>query len=346
MKIKNDNIIIKYGKKTYEFHNLIFDSYIKKFIESQLSMENATKTSNKKYLDYILLKLDDPIGQKKEDDIVLNSDLNLMFFFISEIKQEVSENQIKIKYTYKINDYFNVVGESSEGSNSLSDFYGRKITAIAFNNFGITLSENVQRYPVCAILDTSNYDLYIQENQDISIVRQDTVSTDALFYTNNPDKIKGPAHLMPYPNEAIITPTTLTNSDNSGSIFGSKYSYGILHSIGLSTMPDYIDKEYIIGTDITIESTDTTILIKGIPANGVENSFVYPTNHLFPSNNLFLTRENYKYVILKYKMWQDVLSGTYENPVHTYTDTGCYYYQSIPIENLGEQELTIKYERR
>ena len=49
-----------------------------------------------------------------------------------------------------------------------------------------------------AVLDVSNYNIYLQENQELSVTRKDIITTDALFYSNDKTKIPGPVHLAPY----------------------------------------------------------------------------------------------------------------------------------------------------
>ena len=59
----------------------------------------------------------------------------------------------------------------------------------------------------------------------------------------------------------------------------------------------------------------------------------------------FTTRGNYKYYIIKYKVWQDFVSGTYNNYTLTPTDTNYYYHIAIPTSDIGSKNIEIKYER-
>ena len=59
MKIKNDLISIKIGKKQYDFTNLILDEYLRKFVNSQLDEAKTRSISNVKELRYCLIKFDD-----------------------------------------------------------------------------------------------------------------------------------------------------------------------------------------------------------------------------------------------------------------------------------------------
>ena len=58
MKIKNDLISIKIGKKIYDFRNLILDEYLKVFATTQLDANANTTVYNRKNLTYLLLKFD------------------------------------------------------------------------------------------------------------------------------------------------------------------------------------------------------------------------------------------------------------------------------------------------
>ncbi|MBR2857753.1 hypothetical protein IKE96_00850, partial [bacterium] len=71
---------------------------------------------------------------------------------------------------------------------------------------------------MCAVLDTSNYNLYLQENEFFTVVRKDIITTDADFYTEW-SIVKAPAHLCPKGIEKT-----------SGSYFND--NYGILKSVG------------------------------------------------------------------------------------------------------------------
>ena len=61
-------------------------------------------------------------------------------------------------------------------------------------------------------------------------------------------------------------------------------------------------------------------------------------------------KSNYKYVIFKYKVYQEIEKGVYDednnlNFEYIQTDTKSYYYQAIPIDKFGETNFKIKYER-
>ena len=101
----------------------------------------------------------------------------------------------------------------------------------------------------------------------------------------------------------------------------------------------------MIGQDIQVEQNGTELNINGLENYLSTDSPLFPSNDIYPSSDLYPIESNYKYIIFKYKVWQMVHSGTYEETVSTPTDTGYYYYQAIPIDKFGKSNLKIKYER-
>ena len=339
MKIKNDLISIKIGKKKYNFNNLILDSYIKEFVKSQLDKEYGNATD--KSLDYLFIKFDNVIP-----NIAENSDLKAVDFDIALTNGTSTKNQfinsefnISIEYIYKTAKTDMVYDFINNESKTFGEFFNnRKITAIGFGkSYASTAS-------IEAILDTSNYNLYLTENEDFYLLRRDIIITDALFYTNNIEKVKAPLHLLPIKNEAIIKPTELIREDGGALMVGSNESFGILTSVGLSLNIDIINKEFVLGEDVEAIVNDTDIEIKDIK-NYLFKSSLYPNQNVFCGTFLQPIEANYKYLILKYTVYQEILSGTYENPTWTITDTGSYYYQILPLFLNGNLNLKIKYER-
>lgn len=347
MKIKNDLISIKIGKKQYDFRNLILDEYLKVFASAQLSKDNINLSTNKKELDYLFIKFDTPFENINGNTVLKNEDFDIVLLFSCFSKiQNVTEKKITSQYLYEatndimIRDY----SEGDSGQNhSIQEYVGKKITALGFNTYWTTSS--FMNNPVKAVLDTSNFNIYIQENQDFTVTRKDIITTDALFYSNNKHKVPGPLHLMPMPNKAVIEPNKIYDSTGTSAHIGIDESYGIIYSIGLSSYIDRIDKEFVIGQDIQIIQNGTELEIEGIENYLNNENPLYPSSNLYPSSSLYPIKANYKYIIIKYKVWQNILSGTYENPVYTMTDTGYFYHQAIPIDKFGKLNMKIKYER-
>lgn len=295
MKIKNDSVRIQIGNKKYDFHNLILNEYIKRLINKQLSKEVATNSNLTKStkLTYLLLKLDTPINNINQDSVLTNYDFDITIVHRASIKQDISEKQVVIQYDYSIlvNDYVidlktaQLGKDSSETIKQLADFYDRKITAIGFTTHWYPYKE----VPVCAVLDTSNYSIFLERNQDLTISRKDIITTDAEFSTNNKEKVKGPAHLSPLGLPQIIYQPSIvqTLKDDEGNDYIKKhefydYAKGVLTSVGLSQNPNYIEKEYKIGEDIQAVNNETEIEIKGIINDEKEEGNVYPSYELFP----------------------------------------------------------------
>lgn len=345
MKIKNDLVSIKIGKKHYDFNNLILDEYLKVFAKSQLNKSEVNTILNDKELEYLLIKFDEPIQNINGEMVLKNEDFDIVLIFSSSMSEIVSNSKIIAQYTYEIGNS-TIIRDYSEGDSGrhhpIEEYAGRKITALGFNTYWTT--SNFIDNPVKAILDTTNYNIYLQEKQDFTVTRKDIISTDALFYSNT-NKVLGPLHAMPMPNKAVIEPNILYKSDGMASVAGQDASYGIICSIGLSSYIDRIDKEFIIGKDVEITQNGTELNIEGIENYWVNEKLLYPTSNLYPGPSLYPIKANYKYVIIKYKIWQNILSGTYENQINTMTDTGYFYHQAIPIDKFGKLNMKIKYER-
>jgi len=210
-------------------------------------------------------------------------------------------------------------------------FQGRKITAIGFNVwFNKKIEGNESTYlPILAVLDTSNYNIYLQKDQHLNITRRDIITTDTLFYSNDKEKVSGPLHLAPY-----------------GKIIeNNKYMQGILYSVGLSSYLDYIDKEFVIGEDIQVQQKGNELNINDIENYLSLDNPLFCSDGLYCSSDLYPAKTNYKYIILKYKVWQMVRYGTSDAVGEELTDTGYYYHQAIPINKFGKNNLIIKYER-
>ena len=344
MKIRNDIVSIKIGKKQYDFNNLILNEYLKIFARSQLDSQKLNFVNNRKSLSYCLLKFDEPLVFDASTELH-NQDFDICFVGGATYNQFTSENQIITEYTYdtkwSIWDY----NKATASDITINNYYGKKITAIGFNVYWTSDKLLTEKHPVCAILDTSNQNLYLQANQELSITRRDIITTDALFYSSNINKVSGPVHLMPYGVQQIIYQPNIYNDGKTAWHSFNDRGYGILYSIGLSSYSNYIDKEFIIGQDIQIQNNGIELEINGLENYLTSDSSLFCSSNLYPNSNVYPVKSNYRYVIFKYKIWQMVHSGTYGNTTATPADTGIYYYQAIPISKFGKSKLKIKYER-
>lgn len=347
MKIKNDLVRIKIGNKKYDFNNLILDTYLNKFVIAQLDEISSTSILKDRKLRYCLLKFDTSFENLQGDTDLHNQDFDICLMVECKHNQSISEKQVIVQYDYEINQDSTIWDYAKNTSNEIkiNDYCGKKITAIGFNVIWANDANSSTKYPVCSVLDTSNYNIYLQENQDLSITRRDIITTEAIFSCGNKQKVPGPVHLAPYGVPQLINQPNIYSSSGTNWRSFNDPGDSILYSVGLSSSVDYIDKEFVIGEDIEIETNGNELIIKGIENYLQTGSSLFCSENIYPNSNLYPTKENYKYVIFKYKIWQTVHSGTYENVTSTYTDTGYYYYQAISIDKFGKMNLKIKYER-
>lgn len=346
MKIKNDVITLKIGKKQYNFNNLILDEYLKRFVLAQLKLNSLNTYSTMKDLKYCLLKFDESIESLSSSSKLKNQDFDICFTGIPVHNQIISENQITVEYLYTSDKVVWDYSKNTSDNNYISNYYGKKITAIGFNVGWMPYSamEASKNY-VCAVLDTSNYNIYLQENQELSITRRDVITSDALFYSNDKDKVPGPAHLSPIGLDQIIYQNNIYNENNTQWSSFYDRTYGVLYSVGLSSYIDYIDKEFIIGQDTELQNNGMELTVEGIENYLTKGSLLYPNSNLYPSSTLYPAKNNYKYLIFKYKVYQEVHLGSYNDIISESRDTGYYYHQAIPITKFGKSDFKIKYER-
>lgn len=333
MKVKNEYIKIKTGEKKYDFHNLILDTYLTKFITKQLNIESDIYNS----LDHCLVKFDTPFTNITEESQIQCRDFDICLIPPKVWEQEEGAKQISITYKY-INTEMILDYETGQGITDFSKFYGKKITAIGFS-----YSFNPVKY-VDAILDTNNYDIYFLKNQPLEVVRKDTISTDADFVSNS-KLIKSPTHLLPKGCEQIIYQPPIEYDGTVSSFYDR--GRGIIYSIAFTTSYPNINSELkdelIIGQDIQVNYNKNVLTLS--PLINTKELTLAPSKNLAPRSNLCPRPENYKYCIIKYKIFQVVHSLYNEDIIETKTDTGLFYYQIFSINKFGNLKLEIKYER-
>ena len=287
MKIKNDLVRIKVGKKKYDFHNLILNEYLRRFALGQIDKENTLKgkLTQSRELNYILLKLDTSLEITESSKLYYN-DFDICIINQAKHFQDLSENQITIQYNYKTKDNTFVVDisvssqatETTSGSiKFLNNFYGKKITAIGFSSGWAPWAN----YSICAVLDTSNYNIYLEENQEFSVTRRDIITTDAEFYSNDKDKVPAPVHLAPYGVPQIINQPDIVDSEGTINSFYDN-AYGALYSIGKGYMPNVIEEEKIIGENAKVVNNGTSLTISSVENEDVGTEALYPSEDLYP----------------------------------------------------------------
>lgn len=324
MKIENKLVSIRIGNKQYDLKNLITNNCLTRFARRQLEPNRYNYIPNDIEMSYCLLKFDDPF-EINEDIELHNQDFDICLvkgpsYYVERV---ISSNRISVKYFYSTNFLYDYKKATSDVS--ISDYYGKKIATIAFNSWFASDANSSAKIPIMAIIDTSNYNIYLQENQNLSIVRQDTITSDAEFYCEN-FNIKGPLHLLPGYNLVKF------NYENF-------YTFGFLYSIGLSSWANRIDKEFILGKDIEAIQADNKITFENIE-NYFSKYFLYSGDNIYPSTSLYPCKKtDYKYVIFKYRVYTTPIIG------NDLTPTEIYYYQAIPIDKWGLSNFVISYER-
>lgn len=132
MRIRNDLVSIKIGSKQYDFKNLILSDYLRRFAWSQLDERQVREKKMLKSLKYCLLKFDTPVvGVNPDPEFLRNQDFDICLVEgASNIVQDVSNNEIAIKYTYKSDWNIYDYKKGTATDNYISNYYGKKITAI------------------------------------------------------------------------------------------------------------------------------------------------------------------------------------------------------------------------
>ena len=360
MEIKNDCIEIKIGNKKYEFKNLILDTYLKKFVHSQLYPTDFN-TKLRRNLKTIGIKFDEPIKDinEKSEINILESDIVTYSASLFETV-EGAEKTIYVDYRYNIpystvgsNAYYIDIDklniEEDIAIYSLEKFKGKKIAQIFFASYWIGLNDNP--IYIDAILDVSNFNIYIQENQDIYITRKDIISTDAIFYYIDNELIKYPEYLSPIKVLDIFNQGWVEYEYEEGSYtrMEADKAYSQLYSIGFSNSIDKIEKEFINGKDFTAVEEDNKLKIINIE-NKYLGSLIYPNINIFPSLNLYPLQEKFKYIVYKYKLFQDYIlyyDVTEDNWVREDRDTRLYYLQAkeIDLPENKNVDLVLQYDR-
>lgn len=334
MKICNEYIKIKNGKKEQTFSNLILDSYIDLYADSFLKFKKKTLT-------YCLLKFD-TMQEITKESISMEYDTVLETNFFN-INETYTEKNIINDYVYKT-----PVTEMK----SIKQFEGHQLTSIGFGEYDF----NKEEYVIYAFLDVSEYQIIIQEEQEFNITRRDKITSDLLFFS--------PFSEVKYPVHLTIRGILETKGWNYDEV------YSQLYSVGFGTTYNRIDTEEILINDLDFRKEGTGIIaLKGAqnyakypdlnlypnqslyPGRNIaglkdlkipdDESKLYPNYELYPSIGLYPQKGTSKFVIYKFKLWRIIYEGLYSKT----EDTGLYYYQSQKINGKGKINITIKYER-
>ena len=308
MKIKNEYVTIKSGKKHINLKNTIMNIYLSKF--------NANTDEAYNYIlsfDRCYIKLETPLLFNVSDYINAS---NFDFYFDTPIRaEELSENLAAINYSFTKN-VNEVRNANSDNEEYISKYVGKKITAIGFFS-SIPIANNTDIL-ADAILDVSNYDIYCEEN--FSVTRRDTISTNGIFVSQSPN-IKYPVHLR------------FINNDDGISSYISHIGFGNsinkidkLYNVGIYERPsNFEDEQYV--KFYAIDSNNSYSYIPNRPS--FCNSYMPKKLAFYPTSN------NYKYAMFVY---------TCKNSLTNENEYGKYW-EVVENEKFGNTYAMIKFER-
>ena len=303
MKIENIKVEIQIGKKKVEVKNLILDTYLYEYAKTLTPQFHRQAVRD---LKQIFLKFDTPIVFDETTEI---SQTAFDVGVVGKSQNDISEN--KVINTYTSTDFY-YDPSSIATSIDLNDYAGSKLVTIGWNwVFSVALGGFIK-----AMVDVSDYNLVLQENEELLITRVDVISSPESTYLGFGNNVKGLVHLSGLGMKEFKDLTAFR-------------AYGKLHSVAVAnTIGEFLD-ERLIG-DLTFLHNNNQFEINSF-FNSVATT-LYPSNTLYPSDTLY-PEFNYKYIVYKFIITENGL------------DTGEYYYQYFEIDKTGELKAIIKYER-
>lgn len=313
MKIKNEYIKIRIGKKELKFNNLILNTYLQSMVSSQEYFESEYWQSP--FLAKCYVKFSRRLQFNAESILSVN-DFDVSFDMKNNYINN-AKNMNTIEYIYE--------------PDNKEQYVGERITALGF------FDENGDTCYAC--IDLFDYGLIIKEKENFSIIRKDNIITEATFNSNSP-KITYPIHLTPFPIEWYESnpKTTIEYPYFEGTASAH------LYSVGLGTNKNDMQKEIVLD-DNNVEFFGDKIIFRNIFSNENlldinEPSFRYPSNNLYPTN----TENYFTHVFMKYKLYYNIYDRQ-GGINYQHVDTGKWYTLSMPIKETGEFDYAIKYER-
>lgn len=329
MKIQNEYIKIKTDQEVV-LHNYIYDNYLKVFSKTQYASDVTSCYKNQeKELSECYIKLETEI----ED--VTNATISDFDISITTSHKEVVGNRQSVKafYTYTPRKRIYIIA-TGEMIKEIGQFAGKKITALAFGNGNIV-----------SCVDTSKYNVFIKEGEELSVARKDIISSEAIC-----TGAEYPIHLAP-----IFKP----HKYQSAGMNCVADLYARLYSVGLGSTLGHMQEEYIIEKDIeAIPESETSF---GFNLRKGDSPSIYPQNNLYGSDNLYplpiyIINEihpqttqycqedlypmasNYKYIIYKYQLYYIARGDSIET-------LDKYYTMSYASDAKGLFEIINKIER-
>ena len=304
MKVNNEYVQIALGKRVFTRKNMILNRYLQHLIDMQFQ-ENGDLYGAK--FTEVIFQLDIPKEVNKNDEINYYSDGDYNFtgeFVDGTWQQSTTKNSIKLIQSYSQGSMFYIGGTSYFGDDEY--LLGHKLTGVGFGISGKLMTW----------VDLSDMNIIIQQGEKLNISRVDNFSTDL--------EITGydyPRHLT------NLRKISYDDTNPTTAVF--------LYSIGLGEDKDYMNKEYVIGEDVSINMGNMEFTI---PITKETNSQMYPSEDLQPFSNIYPSKATDNYIIYKYKIYKVV----YVDSEPTYEDTGKYYLGSIKIQNENLQYIKTK----
>ncbi len=259
MKVKNEYVEISSGQRNIKIQNTILDTYLKEIPKIQFQREEVPTDIS---LSQIYFKFDTDIDVKP-DMIVKTSDFDYSSSHTTRSSSHKGST-IVVDYTYLLED--------------LSIHIGKKITAIGFGFI------SGSGYKVGAIVDTRNYNIYIDKKNEIKVSRRDIFSTDGIFYGSNVDGIM---HMFP-----LMTSGWRANTD---------YKWGVLKSVGLGISTNKIVEEY----EFNNYNNELTIKDFGFDIDR-EFTIEHLNEGLFPEQSIYPSEEIYPERIIRKPIYPDI----------------------------------------
>ena len=215
-KVKNVSINVQIGKKEYCFKNLILNKLLNNYASSLIDNYNVWGKS----LSHCLIKFED-LENITEDTELTNGDFDICILNTST-ETTASSNKVTNKYVcYTEDNYIYDYKKRTAMNVKLSDYNDKKVYWLGFS-----YTFAYQR-DVLAVLDVSNYDLYIQDGEEIRITRIDEISTDAVF-TSLSESATAPIHLYPNGIPGILPKQEIWDDRHENGITIYNNSYSIL----------------------------------------------------------------------------------------------------------------------
>lgn len=304
MRVSNEYVQVSLGKRVFTRKNMILNRYLQHLIDMQFIENNDLYGAR---FTEVIFQLDIPKEVNKNDEINYYSDgiYNFTGRFIDGIyQQSTNKNSIKLIQSFsQRNLYF--IGRTVHYDDD-DYLIGHKLTGVGFGISGKLMTW----------VDLSDMNIIIQEGEKLNISRVDNFSTDLEITGYN-----YPRHLTNLRKESYSDQNPIT------AVF--------LYSIGLGEDKDYMNKEYVIGEDVSINMGNMEFTI---PITKETKNQIYPSENLQPFSNIYPSKATDNYIIYKYKIYKVV----YVDDEITYEDTGKYYLGSIKIKNENLQYIKTK----